>query len=74
MNKKIILGITTTIGAGLGYAYYYFVGCKSGTCPISSNWLISTLYGAAIGFIAGFPTKKKKQIIIEANDETNKDF
>ncbi|MBI5464506.1 MAG: hypothetical protein HY966_06100 [Ignavibacteriales bacterium] len=37
------------IGAAGGYAYYYFVGCVSGTCPITSNPYISTAYGAVIG-------------------------
>ena len=27
---------------------YKFVGCSSGTCPLTSNPLISTIYGAAL--------------------------
>jgi hypothetical protein len=37
------------VGAGLGFAYYRFIGCNSGTCPITSNPWISTTYGAVIG-------------------------
>ena len=37
------------LGAIGGYAYYAFVGCASGTCPISSNPYVSTMYGAMIG-------------------------
>lgn len=37
-------------GAG-GFAYYYFIGCASGTCPITSSPYISTGYGALIGVI-----------------------
>ncbi len=51
------MGIYSTIGAGLGYAWYYFVGCSNG-CPISSSWINSTLYGAFMGFIYGIPTNK----------------
>lgn len=40
------------VGAGGGFAYYYFIGCASGTCPITSNPWISTAYGAVIGWIA----------------------
>ncbi|MDP2038841.1 MAG: DUF6132 family protein [Ignavibacteria bacterium] len=46
-------------GASLGYAYYYFIGCTSGTCPITGNPWISTIYGGVAGFIISFPSKKK---------------
>lgn len=49
---KIILGIG--IGAILGYAYYYFIGCSSGTCPITSNPLSSILYGSVFGLVLTF--------------------
>ncbi len=39
------------IGAMAGFAYWYFIGCTSGTCPIQSNWHTSTLYGGLIGYI-----------------------
>lgn len=52
--------MATTIGGILGFGYYYFIGCNCGSCPISSNWHISTLYGAVMGLIAFFPNKKKK--------------
>lgn len=42
-----ILGIL--LGAIFGYLYYYFVGCASGTCNITSKPLNSTLYGAMMG-------------------------
>ncbi len=37
------------IGGGLGFAYYKFVGCSSGTCPLTSNPFISTIYGLIVG-------------------------
>lgn len=39
------------IGAGAGYLYYRFVGCPSGACPITSNPVISTIYGAVMGLL-----------------------
>jgi hypothetical protein len=37
------------VGGGIGFAYYKFIGCRTGVCPITSNPWISTLYGALIG-------------------------
>ena len=36
-------------GAAAGYGFYRFVGCKSGSCPITSNPWLSTIYGAVLG-------------------------
>jgi F0F1-type ATP synthase assembly protein I len=46
---RIVIGVV--VGAVLGFSYYKFVGCSSGACPITSNPWISTLYGAAMGFL-----------------------
>ena len=43
--------ISTIIGAGLGFAYYKFIGCRTGACPITSNPWISTVWGGLIGFL-----------------------
>jgi hypothetical protein len=48
-HKLPIAGIV--LGASAGFAYWYFIGCTSGTCPITSQWLNSTLYGALLGFL-----------------------
>jgi len=47
MILKFIIG--TVLGGGLGFAYYKFVGCSTGTCPLTSNPFISTIYGAVLG-------------------------
>jgi hypothetical protein len=39
-------------GATFGYLYYYFIGCSSGTCPISSNPYISIGYGGVLGVLS----------------------
>ncbi len=49
----------TLLGAAAGFAYYFFVGCTSGTCPITSNPYISTAYGALIGMVFTMNTTKK---------------
>ena len=59
--KKYILRITGIIvGACGGFAWYYFVGCTSGTCPITSNPFISILWGALMGYLVADMFKKKK--------------
>ncbi len=60
-----IAGIVT--GAIGGYLYYHFVGCQSGTCPITSNPYISVIYGALIGYLL-FDLFKKKETKEDGNN------
>lgn len=55
-HKGSLIGIA--IGAITGWAYYYFIGCNSGSCVIASNWQISIPYGAAMGFLVSGILKK----------------
>ncbi len=48
-----------SLGALAGYAYYAFIGCASGSCPISSNPYVSTMYGLVVGAVMGIDGKKK---------------
>lgn len=59
MKYKITL-IGIAIGGLAGYLYYYFVGCASGTCAITSNPLNSTLYGILMGALI-FNSFEKKE-------------
>ena len=55
--------IGSIAGAIGGYLYYRLVGCVSGACVITSNPVISTLYGGVLGLLIGFiitPSKKKE--------------
>lgn len=51
INKKhiVYIAIGALVGAAGGYAYWMFIGCESGTCPITSKPLNSTLYGVLMG-------------------------
>lgn len=51
------------IGAILGYAYYYFIGCNTGSCAITSKPLNSTVYGSVMGYLmfSVFENSKKPQ-------------
>lgn len=64
-NKRylpvLILAVAGAVG---GYLYYRFVGCASGTCPITSNPYVSTVYGGVLGTLIGYivtPGKKKEE-------------
>jgi hypothetical protein len=52
------LGVFVVLGALGGFAYYAFIGCTNGTCPITSNPYISTGYGALIGTVLGWERKQ----------------
>ncbi|MBS1777143.1 MAG: hypothetical protein JSS64_12775 [Bacteroidetes bacterium] len=45
--RLTILG--AILGGIAGYAYYYFIGCASGTCAITSKPFNSTAYGILMG-------------------------
>jgi phage shock protein E len=62
-NKLTVIG--AILGAIGGYLYYYFVGCASGTCGISSNPVNSTLYFAVLGGLV--------MNIIKPNDNNHKE-
>jgi len=53
-------------GALLGFLYWRFVGCKTGSCPITANWHTSVLFGSLIGFLV-VPTGKKKEKTTDDN-------
>lgn len=60
--------LPVVVGAGLGFAYYYFIGCNTGSCAITSSPYISTAYGGLIGFIFTFPSKKKIEEKADGNN------
>jgi hypothetical protein len=49
MGLKLIASVA--FGAALGFAYQRVVGCRTGTCPITSNPYVSTAYGAVMGYL-----------------------
>jgi Family of unknown function (DUF6132) len=64
-NKIILAGVM--LGAFAGYFYYRLIGCSSGTCPISSKPVNSTVYFAVMGAI--FFSLFKKDDAGERNDK-----
>ena len=52
MTVKLIFGML--VGGALGFAAYWFIGCTTGTCPLTSNPWVSTFLGLALGAMFGF--------------------
>jgi hypothetical protein len=44
---RLVIGVV--LGGLAGFATYYFIGCKSETCPITANPWMSTLFGMIFG-------------------------
>jgi len=47
------LVLSVAIGAGAGFLYSKYIGCRSGACPLTSNRYIATVYGAVLGGLFG---------------------
>jgi uncharacterized membrane protein YdjX (TVP38/TMEM64 family) len=69
LSKYKLTFIGVAVGAVAGYAYYYFVGCSSGTCPITSHPFNSTAYGAIMGALLFTSFKKENSNNKKFKDE-----
>lgn len=65
--KHLLKVIGIPVGMIGGYLYYFYIGCSSGACPITSNPYISVIYGGIMGYLI-FDMFKKKE---SNSDETN---
>jgi len=52
MNQIIRIAIGAFAGVVVGYAIYRFIGCRTGTCPLTANpytaMIVYGLFGALI--------------------------
>ena len=39
------------LGGILGFAYYFYIGCESGSCAITSKPFNSSVYGMVMGYL-----------------------
>lgn len=51
LRKHLVTILFIAGGALLGYLYYRFVGCASGSCAIGANPFSSMAYVALIGWL-----------------------
>lgn len=57
---KTAIGIV--LGGLAGFLYFYFIGCRTGSCPITANPLSSIAMGGLFGFlVSGSFDRTKKE-------------
>ena len=55
MRLRIVIRTALFVGGGalVGFLYAHFVGCRTGSCPLTSNAYTATIYGAIVGLLLG---------------------
>ncbi|MBX2970065.1 MAG: hypothetical protein KF803_11900 [Cyclobacteriaceae bacterium] len=63
--------IGIALGAVGGFLYWYYIGCNSGSCAITSSPINSTLYGGMMGglLLNSFESKKRKDETPKTTDQ-----
>jgi hypothetical protein len=63
--------IGIALGAVGGFLYWYYIGCNSGSCAITSSPINSTLYGGMMGglLLNSFESKKNKDETPKTSDQ-----
>jgi len=64
IRNNLITIIASIAGIAGGFLYWKFVGCASGTCPLTSSWKIMLVYGGVVGGLMG---NMVQNIIIKNN-------
>ena len=53
LKDNLITVIGAVLGAVSGFLYWKYIGCASGTCPLTSSWKIMLVYGGVTGGLLG---------------------
>lgn len=61
LKKYSVLLIGIALGAVAGFLYWKYVGCVTGSCPITSRPINSSLYGAVMGGLVGDMFRKSNK-------------
>ncbi len=52
LRKQVIITLVAAAAGTLGgFLYWQQVGCLTGTCPITSSPVISSMYGGVMGYL-----------------------
>lgn len=71
--KYLKWSIGIGLGAAAGFSYWYFIGCTSGSCAITSSPVNSSLYGGLMGalLLNLFPDRKTENENQKKSDRDN---
>jgi len=71
--KYLKWSVGIVLGAAAGFAYWYFIGCTSGSCAITSSPVNSSLYGGLMGalLLNLFPDRKTENENQKKSDSDN---
>jgi len=72
MKSWMTWGIGIVIGATAGYLYWYYVGCMSGSCAITSSPVNSALYGSLLGAMVVNALRPEKRKGKDRDQQSNK--
>lgn len=53
LKKYTVPAALGVLGLFAGYAYWFYIGCQSGACAITSSPVNSSAYGALLGVLTG---------------------
>jgi hypothetical protein len=57
LRPLLFTALAVALGAAIGGLYAHFIGCRTGTCPITSSVRNASLYGAFVGMVIGWPAR-----------------
>ncbi len=57
MNTAMRVAIGAAVGAALGWGIYRFIGCRTGTCPLTSNPWTAMIMWALLGALMAAPPR-----------------
>lgn len=69
LQKHKIKILFLALGAIGGYLYWHYIGCTSGSCPITSKWYSSAAYGMLLGWLISDFFSKKQSVKTENSNE-----
>jgi len=51
--KSWYIILLAILGIAGGFFYWKYVGCNSGSCPITAHWHSSSVVGGVLGYLSG---------------------